>query len=132
MVQWIRPILQKLVFEVSHDKTLIYEESQPTIDVIKTNHPKIIVKHIAVPIHYVHEQYVLLTIYTVKLKTNIQPADIGTKSSTGPLFKKHSSYIRGARYYPPPDSDQYIRLELDTLITPYLSMDPTKYLKKLT
>ena len=55
----------------------------------------------SVTIRYVHEKYLLLTIDPVKLKTTIQPADIVTKSSTGPLLKHHYSYICGAWYYFP-------------------------------
>ena len=102
MVQWLRPILQNLGFQFSNAPTLIYKDSQPTIDTIKEKHITSRVKNIDVPIHYVHEQYIIPTIYHVKLKTTIQPADIVTKSSTGPLLRSHYSYIRGTRYYPPP------------------------------
>ena len=57
----------------------MYENIQPTIDIIKANHLTSRVNHIYVPIDYFHEKYVLLTIDTVKLKLNIHPANIGTK-----------------------------------------------------
>ena len=65
MVQYLLPILQNLGLQVSDAPTPIYEDNQPTIDTIKTNHPTSRVKHIFVPIHYVHEQYVLLTINAI-------------------------------------------------------------------
>ena len=60
-------------FQVSYDPTTIYEDIQPTSDIIKANYITSRVKHIAVPIHYVHEQYIILTIDLGKLKTTIQP-----------------------------------------------------------
>ena len=89
MVQWILPILQNLGFQVSNAPTTIYEYNQPTIDIIKENHLTNWVKHITVPIHYVHTKYIVLNIYSVKLKITIYPADIGTKISTGLLVECH-------------------------------------------
>ena len=87
MIQWIWPILQNFGFQVSNDTNTIYEYIQPTIDIIEANNLTSRIKHISVPINYVHDKYVLLTINPVKLKTKIQPEDIGTKSSTGPLLE---------------------------------------------
>ena len=86
-----------LVLKISYAPTPIYEYIQPTIDIIKANHLTSRVKHFDVPINYVREKDFLLTIDTVKFKTTIQPADIGTKISTGPLTERHHSYICGAR-----------------------------------
>ena len=91
MVQWLQPILQNLGFQVFNSPTTIYEDIQPNIEVIRENRLTIQVKHIAAPIHYVHEKYALLTIYTNKFKTTIQPADIGNKISTYPLLERHYS-----------------------------------------
>ena len=79
MVQWIQPILQNLGFQVSNDPNTTYEDSQHTIDIIKANHLTRRIKHIYVPISYVRDQYFLLNIDPVKLKTIIFPEDIGTK-----------------------------------------------------
>ena len=89
MFQWLLPLLQNLGFRVYDAPTPIYEDIQPTIDIIKANHITGIVKHIYFPINYLHEQYFLLTIDHVKLKTTIHPADICNKSSTVPLLKRH-------------------------------------------
>ena len=62
----------------SDDPTPIYEYRQTTIDILKANHILSRDKNIDVPIHYVHEQYVLHTIDPIKFKNTIQPADIGT------------------------------------------------------
>ena len=68
MVQWIRPILQNLGFQVSYAPNPKYEYSQPTFVIIKGKHLTIRVKHIFVPMNYVHNQYVLLAIDHIKLK----------------------------------------------------------------
>ena len=68
MVQWLRTVLQNLGFQVFDAPTPIYEENQPDIVIIKETHLISRVKHIAVPIHYLQEKYVLLTIYPFKLK----------------------------------------------------------------
>ena len=85
--QWILPILQTLGFQVSISSNPIYENSQPKIDIIKEN----ISQNVSVLVHYIHEKYFLLTIDPAKLKTIIQPADMGTKSSTGPLLELNFS-----------------------------------------
>ena len=38
MVQWLRRILQNIGFQVSDAPTPVYEDSQATIDIIKSNH----------------------------------------------------------------------------------------------
>ena len=72
------------------------------------------------------DKYDILTIDPVKLKTTIHKVDIDTKSSNGPLLKRHNSYILFARYYPPPDSNHYCRLSLETLHTYYFLLAPHK------
>ena len=105
MVQWLWTILQNLGFQVSDAPTPIYEDSQPTIDIIKEKHPTSRVKRIAVTIQYVHAQNVLLNIDNVKLKNTLQPLVVDTKRSTGPLLKRHYFYICGNFYNPYPNSD---------------------------
>ena len=58
MVQWIWPVLQNLGFQVSDTATPIYEDSEHNVDIIKIKHITSWVKHISIPIHYVHEQNV--------------------------------------------------------------------------
>ena len=61
---------------VSYTPTPIYEDSQPTIKIIKSNNLTSLVKHISFPIHYAHDQYALLAIDPVELKNVIQKDDI--------------------------------------------------------
>ena len=93
MVQCLCPILQKLGFQVSNASNPIYEDSQPTIDIIKAKHLTSQVKNIALLIYYVYEQYSILAIYPIKMKTNMHPVDIGNNISTGPLLDIQYYYI---------------------------------------
>ena len=117
MVQWIQPILQTLGSQVYDAPTTIYEESQHTIDIIRKNHITIRVKHISIPIHYVHEKFVILTIDPVKLKTTIYSAYIGPNISTVTLLDLHYSYIHGSGYHPT-KRNHYRRLALNTTRNP--------------
>ena len=89
MVQWLQTIFKTLGLQVSNAPTPIYEDIQPIIYILESNHIIGIVKHIPVPIHSVHEKYVLPTIDYVELKTTICPAYICTKSSAGSLLECH-------------------------------------------
>ena len=59
---------KQIIFQVYDAPTPIYEYTQPTIDNINANNLTSRVKKIAFPIHYVHDNYVLLIVYPVKLK----------------------------------------------------------------
>ena len=125
-VQWLWPILKNLGFQVSDAPTPIYNNIQPRTDNIKKNHLTIRDNHIVATILYVHDKYDLLNIYPVKLRTIIQPEDIGNKRSTGPLIYCHYSYIPGTRYYHTPNSDHYHRFSYDALRKAYHPTDPSK------
>ena len=75
----------------------------------------------------VNLQICILPIDPVNLK-KIQPEDIGTKSSTGPLLESHYSYICFTRYYPIPYNYNYRRLIINTLHMSYCPTAPYKYL----
>ena len=77
MLQWLRPIPKQLC--VSDAPNPIYQDIQPTIDFIKDNQLTSQVKHIDVPIHYVHEKDYPVNIEPVKLKNITRPYGIGTK-----------------------------------------------------
>ena len=81
MVQWLRPIPQNTIFTVFKNSKPLYNDSQPTIDIIKNKHLTIRVKHIVVSIHYVNKQYVLLNINYVNMNNTIQKDGIRTKRS---------------------------------------------------
>ena len=128
MVQWIRIILQNLIFIVSDTLIPIYDDGQPNIDIIKANHFMSRVKCIYVTMNYVHEEYYLISIVIFKMNTTIQPDYIGTKISTILFLERHYSQIQGTQYYYPTNSKHYLCLDLDILcmylhhIDPYINL----------
>jgi len=125
LIQNARPILKHLGMTIK-DATTVYEDSQPTIDIVQANHLTTRVKHIAVPIAYIHEQYVLLTVKPEKLLGRLQPADMGTKALPGPQVDRHFEYASGARFYPPAGSEHYKLMELHLYDVQYRSEAPSK------
>lgn len=89
IAQTLRPIFYNLGIHFIDKPTPIYEDSQPIIDIIRSNHITSRVKHIPVPIHYMHVQFTQLTFAPVKINTTIQHPDIGTKAISGPLLECH-------------------------------------------
>ena len=58
------------------------------------------VKHIAVPISYIHEQFYLHKTSPDNISTYVQPAYMGTKPFSGPVLEHNFSYTRGVCLYP--------------------------------
>jgi hypothetical protein len=104
----------------------IFLNSQPCIDALEANTVTTRVKHIAVPIHYVHEQIEAGKIVLEKVDTTLNLADSGTKPNPAPTHFRHYNYIIGVRYYPPPESEHYKLLELHTFKkSPYAKEEST-------
>ena len=62
--------LSETWFKYNNMKTLVYEDIQPKIDIIRSNHISSHLKYIKVIIRYLHKKYTLITIYPVKPTTN--------------------------------------------------------------
>ena len=67
---------------VSNNTKPTHNDSKPILYTMLYNHLTSRVNQIKVSIHYVHEQYLLLTIYPFKLNITIQPDDTRNKIST--------------------------------------------------
>lgn len=91
----------------------IYTDSQPAIDSINANTVTSRVKHIAVPIGFMHEQVQDGKVEFRKIDTKLNMADSGTKPTSAPTFFRHFDHVIGVRFYPPKDSEHYKLLELD-------------------
>ena len=76
------------------------------------------VKHIEVPISYIHEQFYLHKTILDNISTYIQPSYMGTKPLSGPLLERNLSYIRDVRFYPL--INMIIFLSLISIFTPCL------------
>ena len=93
---------------------ILYEDSQPCIDVVSSNAISSRVKHIAVPIAFANEKITFKIIQPEYINTTLQPADGGTKPQSSPTLERAFNYLIGVRNYPPPDSQHAQDLELDT------------------
>ena len=99
----------------------VYEDSEPCIDILDANEVTSRVKHVAVPIHFIHDQIRTHGRFVVrKISTRLNPADSGTKPNPSPAHFRHYDYSCGVRFYPPQGSDHYKLLQLDLFVTsPY-------------
>ena len=94
----------------------IFEDSQPCIDALKANTVTSRVKHIAVPIHYIHQQITAGKVDFQKIDTKLNLADSGTKPNPSPTHFRQWNQAIGVRFYPPKDSEHYKLLQLDTFV----------------
>ena len=85
----------------------IFTDSKPAIDSVNSNTVTSRVKHIAVPILYMHEQVKDNNIELKKIDTTLNLADSGTKPNPAPTFFRHFDHAIGVRFYPPEDSEHY-------------------------
>ena len=98
----------------------IYCDSQPAIDSINANTVTSRVKHVAIPIMYMHEHVKDGTISLHKINTKLNLADSGTKPNSAPVHFEHFDQAIGVRFYPPANSQHYNLLNLDTFkVSPY-------------
>lgn len=91
----------------------IYTDSQPAIDSINSNTITNRVKHIAVPIGFMHDQVSDGKVEFRKIDGKLNPADSGTKPTPAPTFFRHFDHVIGVRFYPPKESEHYTLLELN-------------------
>lgn len=96
--------------------TQIFEDSQPCIDICEANQVTSRVKHIAVPIHFIHEFIHRNRFKMVKIGTHLNVADSGTKPNPSPTHFRHFDYACGVRFYPPHGSEHFKLLALDDFV----------------
>ena len=94
----------------------LYIDSQPCIDILNANAVTSRVKHIAVPIHFIHQLIYQDRICVRKIDTHLNLADSGTKPNPAPTLFRHIDHAIGVRFYPPSDSDHFRLLELQNFV----------------
>ncbi|MGB2447382.1 MAG: reverse transcriptase domain-containing protein [Candidatus Poseidoniaceae archaeon] len=94
----------------------LYIDSQPCIDILNANAVTSRVKHIAVPIHFIHQLIFDGRISIRKIGTHLNLADSGTKPNSAPVLFRHFDHIHGVRFYPPSGSDHFRLLELHRFV----------------
>ena len=123
MNNYLRDICTYL--EITQDQpTIIYEDSQPCIDILRSNSITSRVKHMAVTVGYCHQEIELEKATPKKIKTTLNIADLGTKPLAAPSHHRHYEYARGVRYYPPPSSEHAKLMDLESHNTFRKSQEP--------
>ena len=108
--------------------TPIYKDSKPCIHVLEAKTVTSRVKHVAVPIHFIHEKINDGRFIMRKIGTNLNLSDSGTKPNPVPIHFHQYDHTVGVRFYPPNGLDHFKLLKLDTFLTsPYTrGTTPTK------
>ena len=91
----------------------IYKDSQPCIDILQAKTVTSYVKHITVPIHFIHDQIFLERIVIQKIGTNLNLADSGTKPNSSPVHFYQHDHIIGVQFYSPKGSAHAQLLQID-------------------
>ena len=98
----------------------IFADSQPCIYSITANTVTSKVKHVAVHVHFINQQYKNDKVDFIKIDTHLNLADSGTKPNPSPTHFRQFDQVIGVRFYPPSDSEHYKLLELRKFtISPY-------------
>ena len=120
---FLQDICEFMGFHQSHIRPFsLYEDSQPCIDILVANTVTTRVKHVAVPIHFVHHHTKLGNLTIKKIGTHLNTADSGTKPNSSPVHFRHYDQAIGVCFYPPSGSEHYRLLRLDRfIVSPYAS-----------
>ena len=89
----------------------IYVDNKATIGLVLTNKLTARSRHLDIPIAFSHDRYIL-GYYTLEhISRKLNAADPSTKACTGPVHQRHWEFLRGMRFYPPPDTEhgKYLR-----------------------
>ena len=100
------PILNKFVANFN-SPTPIFEDNKGTRDMLNTNQLTSGLKHMDVPITYVHEQHEISAITCLPCKSEHMFADTMTKQETGPKHIQARDWYVDKKFYPPVNSSHY-------------------------
>ena len=90
--------------------TVIFEDNKGTQDIVHAGRLTPRVKHIDVPLCYIHEQHRLQSFDVTTCSTHLMLCDGLNKALTGPSIRNHSAIYTGKRFYPPVSSEHYKQL----------------------
>jgi hypothetical protein len=82
------------------EPTRHHEDNQPSIDIVAANKVTSRVRHIHIPVCYMHHYYDRGTFTPIHCKGTLMCADICTKPVAGPALRRHFDWLRGARFIP--------------------------------
>ena len=95
------------------DPTPIFEDNKATIAQVLKDRLTPNIKHVDVPICYLHELYLNGVFHPNYVDTSKNCADLNSKPHGGILLMQKLLWMVGERFYPPRDSSHYKLLELD-------------------
>jgi len=85
----------------------IFEDNKGTRDMLAAGNVTSNLKHVDIPLMYLHSLHESSTITTSRVGTSTMVANFLTKQETDPQHMKSTKWITGRQYYPPRNSDHY-------------------------
>ena len=104
-------------FKLNYDMpSPIFEDNKGTRDMLAAGKVTSNLKHVDIPLTYLHSLHESGTIKTSRANSSTMVANFLTKQETGPQHIKSTKWITGRQYYPPRSSDHFKTLtEYSTL-----------------
>ena len=87
--------------------TTIFEDNQGTSDIVNAGRLTPRVKHIDIPLCFIHDHHRQGSFDVKRCHTTLMLADGLNKALAGPVLKRHSDHYTGKRFYPKKDSPHY-------------------------
>lgn len=92
------------------EPTPMFEDNNGTHDLIEAGRMTPGLKHIDVPLCYIHQKHKSGEFIVKECSTHLMLADGLNKALSGPIIRHHSNIYTGRRYAPPPTSEHYTLL----------------------
>ena len=100
------PILPS--FQLNYDQpSPIFEDNKGTRDMLAGGKVTSNLKHVDIPLTYLHALHESATIKTLEASSGTMLANFLTKQETGPQHLKSLKWISGRKFYPPRTSDHF-------------------------
>ena len=105
-IHTFRLFLRHLGFPIP-SPTIIFEDNKGTTDIVNAGRLTPRVKHIDVPLCYIHHEHIFGTFDIATCSTHLIFADGLNKALPGPTIKRHSAFYTGRRFFPKQDTEHY-------------------------
>ena len=103
------PIISNFA-DIFNSPTPIFEDNKGTRDMLDAQQTTSNLRHMDVPLKFVHEQHENSVIYCLPCKSEHMFADTMTKQETGPKHIQARNWYVGKKFYPPVNSNHYKEL----------------------
>ena len=98
-------------FRLNYDlPTPIFEDNKGTRDMIEAGRVTSNLKHLDLPVTYLHILHESATIKTAEATSKTMVANFLTKQETGPIHLRSTKWVTGRQNYPPINSPHYAEL----------------------